>query len=149
MAKEKKFNMSDDDLTEISMRYAKYTDTDPEAWSKYIRLLESDGKFTPENFEILETLSGGKGQEFASSLSVEITNAQRKAKEEYYSNGESLSKTDSAESEPQNDVAVVHCGFPEDGNEAIKAKMFEDGLLSWNVDELHANEESINQEDER
>lgn len=148
MAKEK-FNMSEADLLEISMKYAKYTNTDPEAWSKYIRRLEDDGKFTEDNFTILEELSGGKGQEYASCLSVEITNAQRKAKEEYYSNGESLSKTDSAESEPQDDVAVVHCGFPEDGNEAIKAKMFEDGLLSWNVDELHANEESINQEDER
>lgn len=123
--------MSEEDLAIISDKYAKVTDTDPEAWSKYIRLLESEGKFTPENFEILEELSGGKAREFATGLSMAITNAERKAKEEYYQSGESLE----SEATEETTEAVAHCGFPTDGNEAIKAKLADDGLLSWIVDE--------------
>ena len=130
MAKDK-YLMSEEDLASISDKYAKVTDTDPEAWSKYIRLLESEGKFTPENFEILEELSGGKAREFATGLSMAITNAERKAKEEYYQSGESLD----GEATEETTEAVVHCGFPTDGNEAIKAKLADDGLLSWIVDE--------------
>lgn len=127
MAK-KKFNMAEIDLTRISMKYAKYTGKTPEEWSKYIRSLEAAGKFTPELYQTLEELSGGRAQEYASGLSMEITNAERKAKQAHYS-GES--KTDSAE-KPK---AIVHCGFPEEGNEAVKAQLYADGLLSWRVED--------------
>lgn len=133
MAKDKKtFFMSDDDLNRISMKYAKVTKTDPKDWSTYIRQLEKDGKFTQENFEGLEKLSGGRGQEFASGLSLAITNAERVAKQDYYTKGEE-SKTDSAEEEPI--VEVEHSCFPDSDNEAIKAKMYDDGLLSWILDD--------------
>lgn len=134
MAK-KTYNMSEEDLNRISETYAKVSGTPKEQWAKYIRELEKDGKFTPENFETLEKLSGGKGQTFASGLSTAITNAQRTAKEAYYANGGEESKTDSAEESKPEPMSVTHSVFPDSDNELIKAKMYDDGLLSWIIDE--------------
>lgn len=125
----KKFLMADEDLLRISFKYAKYTNKDTDVWKAYIRKLENNGKFDPDTYHELEELTGGQAQQFASGLSIEITNAEKKAKEAAYSG--KGSKTNSAEA---HNIAVCHSGFPEDGNEAIKSKMYADGLLSWRLD---------------